>query len=163
MFSRLHTFIGGTHIDAAKNLTAELPIEAIPAPEKVVLPLSMHIGAPAKPLVQPGEKVYLGQKIAEAQGAVSSNIHASVSGMVVGSERRFLPNGTVAACMVIKNDGQDTLDPTITPRESGLVLPPDEIRQLLAEKGIVVWAAQPSRHMSNTRRRAAAASLTQLS
>ena len=51
MFSRLHTFIGGTHIDAAKNLTAELPIEAIPAPEKVVLPLSMHIGAPAKPLV----------------------------------------------------------------------------------------------------------------
>ena len=137
MFSRLHTFIGGTHIDAAKNLTAELPIEAIPAPEKVVLPLSMHIGAPAKPLVQPGEKVYLGQKIAEAQGAVSSNIHASVSGMVVGSERRFLPNGTVAACMVIKNDGQDTLDPTITPRESGLVLPPDEIRQLLAEKGIV--------------------------
>ena len=60
MFSRLHTFIGGTHIDAAKNLTAELPIEAIPAPEKVVLPLSMHIGAPAKPLVQPGEKVYLG-------------------------------------------------------------------------------------------------------
>ena len=87
MFSRLHTFIGGTHIDAAKNLTAELPIEAIPAPEKVVLPLSMHIGAPAKPLVQPGEKVYLGQKIAEAQGAVSSNIHASVSGMVVGSEK----------------------------------------------------------------------------
>ena len=67
MFSRLHTFIGGTHIDAAKNLTAELPIEAIPAPEKVVLPLSMHIGAPAKPLVQPGEKVYLGQKIAEAR------------------------------------------------------------------------------------------------
>ncbi|MFQ9523103.1 MAG: hypothetical protein ACLR2G_05950 [Phascolarctobacterium faecium] len=38
--------------------------------------------------------------------------------------------------MVIKNDGQDTLT-TITPRESGLVLPPDEIRQLLAEKGIV--------------------------
>lgn len=36
-----------------------------------------------------------------------------------------------------QNDGQDTLDPTITPRESGLVLPPDEIRQLLAEKGIV--------------------------
>ena len=34
MFSRLHTFMGGTHIDAAKNLTAELPIEAIPAPEK---------------------------------------------------------------------------------------------------------------------------------
>lgn len=137
MFSRLHTFMGGTHIDAAKNLTAELPIEAIPAPEKVVLPLSMHIGAPAKPLVQPGDKVYLGQKIAEAQGAVSSNIHASVSGMVIGSERRFLPNGTVATCMVIKNDGLDTLDPTITPRESGLVLPPDEIRQLLAEKGIV--------------------------
>lgn len=44
MFSRLHTFMGGTHIEAAKNLTAELPIEAIAAPEKVVLPLSMHIG-----------------------------------------------------------------------------------------------------------------------
>ena len=137
MFSRLHTFMGGTHIEAAKNLTAELPIEAIAAPEKVVLPLSMHIGAPAKPLVKPGDKVFLGQKIAEAQGAVSSNIHASVSGMVIGSERRFLPNGMVATCLVVKNDGQDTLDPTITPRESGLVLPPDEIRQLLADKGIV--------------------------
>ena len=82
MFSRLHTFIGGTHIDAAKNLTAELPIEAIPAPEKVVLPLSMHIGAPAKPLVQPGEKVYLGQKIAEAReqsAAISMPVSAAWS------------------------------------------------------------------------------------
>ena len=69
MFSRLHTFIGGTHIDAAKNLTAELPIEAIPAPEKVVLPLSMHIGAPAKPLVQPGEKVYLWTKDRRSPGS----------------------------------------------------------------------------------------------
>lgn len=103
MFSRLHTFIGGTHIDAAKNLTAELPIEAIPAPEKVVLPLSRLIGAPAKPLVQLVKR-YILDKSRRSPGAVSSNIHASVSGMVVGSERRFLPNGTVAACMVIKND-----------------------------------------------------------
>lgn len=162
MFSRLHTFIGGTHIDAAKNLTAELPIEAIPALRESraaarciseLLPNHWYSLA----------KRYILTKDRRSPGAVSSNIHASVSGMVVGSERRFLPNGTVAACMVIKNDGQDTLDPTITPRESGLVLPPDEIRQLLAEKGSSVWAAQPSRHMSNTRRRAAAASLTQLS
>ena len=49
----------------------------------------------------------------------------------------FFPTAPSRPVWSSKNDGQDTLDPTITPRESGLVLPPDEIRQLLAEKGIV--------------------------
>lgn len=137
MFSRLCTFMGGTHIDSAKDLTADLPIETLPAPDRAVLPLSMHIGAPAAPLVKPGDHVFLGQKIAEAQGNVSSNIHASVSGTVTGMEKRYLPNGMVSQCLVIKNDFLDTPDPSIKPRESGLTLPPEKIRQLLLEKGIV--------------------------
>ncbi|MFQ9523104.1 MAG: hypothetical protein ACLR2G_05955 [Phascolarctobacterium faecium] len=90
MFSRLHTFIGGTHIDAAKNLTAELPIEAIPAPEKVVLPLSMHIGAPAKPLVQPGEKVYLGQRSPKPREQ-SAAISMPVSAWSLATKDAFFP------------------------------------------------------------------------
>ena len=137
MFSFKNSFRGGVHVDANKDLTAELPIETLPPPDKVVLPLSMHIGSPAKLIVNPGEKVFLGQKIAEAQGNVSTNIHSSVSGIVIGTERRFLPSGVVATCVIIKNDKLDTLDPTITPRESGLTLSPDELRRLLLEKGIV--------------------------
>lgn len=137
MFERKPAFNGGIHIPSEKLMTSGLPIIKCPPPEFVYLPLSMHIGAPAEPIVKPGDKVKLGQIIAKAQGFVSSNIHASVSGMVMRPERRFLPNGIVSRCIVIKNDGLDTLTEDITPRDSGLVLPPDEIRNLLQEKGIV--------------------------
>ncbi|MEG0797504.1 MAG: electron transport complex subunit RsxC [Acidaminococcaceae bacterium] len=137
MFSRKINFAGGTTIPANKNLTASLPIIKLTPPDYVYLPLAMHIGAPAKLLVTPGQKVQLGEIVARAQGFVSSNIHASVSGTVLKTERRFLPNGMVSDCVVIKNDGLDTLATDITPRQSGLMLAPDTIRQLMQEKGLV--------------------------
>ena len=55
--------------------------------------MSMHIGAPAKPLVQAGDKVKVGQKIAEAGGYISSPIHASISGTVKKMEDILMSNG----------------------------------------------------------------------
>jgi len=44
--------------------------------------MGQHIGAPAKPIVQKGDKVKVGQMIAEAGGFVSAPIFSSVSGTV---------------------------------------------------------------------------------
>ena len=90
----VYTFRGGihpgTHSDPGfKAATNTKPIEAMPAPEQVILPVSMHIGAPAKPIVKKGDIVDMGQMIAEAGGFVSAPVHATVSGKVVAVEPRL--------------------------------------------------------------------------
>ena len=137
MFPRKATFKCGTHIPADKDLTNGLPIIKMEAPEYVYLPFSMHIGAPAKPVVTVGEKVRLGQLVAAAQGFVSSNIHASVSGTVVRFEKRYLPSGGLSDCIVIKNDGLDTLTDNIGHCREPIAVTPENIRLLMLEKGVV--------------------------
>ena len=134
MFSLKNSFKGGVKINAAKELTENIPIQKITPPEIVVLPLAMHIGAPAKTLVQKGERVVRGQKIAAAQGTVSANIHASVSGTVAGIEKRWLPGGKMSECIIIKNDFTDETVPA-TPH-SPERLTAEAIRALLLEHGI---------------------------
>ncbi|HLV29943.1 MAG TPA: hypothetical protein VKY57_00095, partial [Chitinispirillaceae bacterium] len=70
MFKK-YTFKGGVHPPHNKNRTEKLPIEIFPAPEKVIIPLSQHIGAPAKPVVKRGDYITVGQMIGEASGFVS--------------------------------------------------------------------------------------------
>ncbi len=65
-----------------KNLSCEFPIEIMPSPKTVRICLSQHIGAPALPIVQIGDKVKKGQLIGQQVGAVSANVHSSVSGTV---------------------------------------------------------------------------------
>ena len=73
--------IGGIHPDDAK-LSRDCAIEPIPLPPAVYISLAQHIGAPARPVVAPGDPVKVGQVIAEPGGFVSAFIHASVSGTV---------------------------------------------------------------------------------
>ena len=129
------SFMGGVEVPPSKSLTDKVAIERCPAPDVVYIPLSQHIGAPAKPVVKPGDKVTIGQVIGEAGGFVSTNIHASVSGMVMKLENRYMPHGMISQCVVIKNDGQDTLCEDIKPRSEEEITP-DLIRQVLREKGI---------------------------
>ena len=75
-------FFGGVHPNDMKAATNEKAIEQLAAPAEVVIPMSMHIGAPCKPIVAVGDKVTIGQKIGEPGGFVSAPIHASVSGTV---------------------------------------------------------------------------------
>ncbi|MFR4972894.1 MAG: RnfABCDGE type electron transport complex subunit C, partial [Butyricicoccus pullicaecorum] len=86
-----------------------------PAPEQVILPVSMHIGAPAKPIVKKGDIVDMGQMIAEAGGFVSAPVHATVSGKVVAVEPRLHPNGSKVMSIVIENDGEDRLHESVHP------------------------------------------------
>ena len=89
-----YSFHGGIHPNDQKAATNKKAIEPMPAPEKVYLPVSMHIGAPAKPVVKKGDHVYMGQLVAEAAGNVSANIHATVSGTVADVAPHPHPNGT---------------------------------------------------------------------
>ena len=114
--------------------TAEMESVCIPTPATVVLPLSQHIGAPATAVVKVGDKVYVGTKIAEADGKISASVHSSVSGTVKKIGDFLLSNGNSCQAITIESDGEMTTDPGITPptinsaedlclalRESGLV------------------------------------------
>ncbi len=103
------TFKGGIHPKDMKFATNNKSIVDITAPKTLVFPLSQHIGAPAKPIVAVGDSVLAGQKIAEADGFVSANVHSSVSGTVVAIEPRPHPNGSRVNSIIIENDEQDTI------------------------------------------------------
>lgn len=90
-----------------KALSADAKIERIDPPAQVVLPVSQHIGAPAKAVVKAGDVVFKGQVIAEATGFVSAPVHASVSGKVKAVEQRMTPLGRMCDHIIIDNDGKE--------------------------------------------------------
>ncbi|MGN0395352.1 MAG: electron transport complex subunit RsxC [Coprococcus sp.] len=101
----LFTFSGGIHPYEGKELTMEKPVKEYLPKGDCVYPLSQHIGAPATPIVKKGDRVLVGQKIAEASGYVSANIHSSISGTVKAVEPRLTSGGTKINSIVVENDG----------------------------------------------------------
>lgn len=99
------TFKGGIHPYDGKELSKSKPIKVYEPTGDLTYLMSQHIGAPAKPLVKPGDQVLVGQKIAEAGGFVSSAVFASVSGTVksIGKQRNTV--GDYVDCIVVENDG----------------------------------------------------------
>lgn len=120
-----------------KEKTEAKPITAIPAPEYVYIPLSQHIGAPAAPLVKPGDKVLMGQLIGSADAFVTANVHSSVSGTV--EEIMKMPNvqGLPVDVIKIKNDFQEQKDPTIKGHNDLSALSADDLRLIAREAGLV--------------------------
>jgi electron transport complex protein RnfC len=109
----LKTFRGGVHPDGHKEISKGHPVEPYLPKGDLVFPINQHIGKPAKPVVQKGDKVLAGQIIAEADGFVSANIVSSCSGTVKAVEERRVASGAKATCIVIENDGQFTLAPGV--------------------------------------------------
>lgn len=102
------SFKGGVHPPHRKRATQDKPIETLPAPAKVTIPLVQHIGAPARATVKVGDEVTLGQVIGESGGFVSAPVHASVSGKVTALGTCTHPLGRSVPCVEIENDGNDT-------------------------------------------------------
>ena len=98
----------GVHVPHRKN-TADMEPVRMPAPATVKIPMSMNIGRPATPVVKPGQKVQVGELIAEAGGFVSSPIYSSVSGTVKKIEDYLLFHGGTCQAIVIESDGEQTL------------------------------------------------------
>ena len=109
-FSLLH----GVHVPHRKN-TRDMAAVRMDPPKTVTIPMSMHIGAPAKPVVKVGDTVKVGTLIAEAGGFVSAPIHSSVSGRVTKIADYLLSGGNTVPAVVIESDGEMTPDETITP------------------------------------------------
>ena len=74
------TFSGGIHPSYEKDRSSGAATQTLAAPKEIIVPLSQHIGAPAKPCVEKGDEVLVGQTIGEPGGFVSSPVHYSVSG-----------------------------------------------------------------------------------
>ena len=79
----------------------------LPLPDSVVIPMAMHIGAPAKPVVKVGDYVKTGQLIGEPGGFVSAPIYASVSGTVKKIGEMLGSNGRMMQTVEIESDGLD--------------------------------------------------------
>jgi len=135
---RFEGYYGGIHPSEYKEFSEHLSLVKFPDPATVVIPLSMHAGAPAEPIVAAGEQVKMGQKIAEAQGFVSSPIHASVSGTVTAVEPRLHPiTGANVTSIVIQSDGKNTVHESVQPAGDLESLTTEEIINIVREKGIV--------------------------
>ncbi len=132
-------FKGGVHPEYHKELTASMAVNMMKTPEKVVIPLQQHIGAPCEPLesIEVGTEVKKGQKIAESSSFVSAPIHASVSGKVTAIGPYNHPMGRPVESITIESDGEDKWDDSIKSPGSPDNLAPDDIRKIVREAGIV--------------------------
>ena len=135
--NRLEGYYGGVHPSERKEATEHLKLQQFPDPETVVIPLSMHAGAPANPVVQVGDTVKVGQKIGEAAGFISSPVHSSVSGTVTAIENHGHATRGECLSVVIKSDGKNTLHESVQPNKDLDSLTPDEIVEIVKEAGIV--------------------------
>ena len=133
----LEGWYGGVHPVEGKEPTEHKGLVRFPAPKVAVFPMSMHLGAPANPIVNVGDYVKVGQKIGEAAGFISAPIHSSVSGTVVAIEDR--PHATRGSCLsvVVENDGKDVLDESIKPNKDLSELTAQEIIEIVKNAGIV--------------------------
>jgi len=133
------SFPGGLHPPQHKDLSNTTPIVAAPLPQRVVLPLHMHIGAPAIPSVKVGDRVLRGQMIASPEGYVSAPVHASISGHVVAIGPRPIPHpsGLEGDCIVIESDGKDEAVAPAEHTDNLEALDPGHLRNLVRQAGIV--------------------------
>jgi len=129
-------FQGGVHPPELKQ-TAGKPIEEMPAPETVIIHLKQHIGAPLEPLVKAGDKVLLGEKIADTEAFVSAPVHATVSGVVKEISPKPYAIGHQMTAAVIESDGRDRKHKSFKARKNPDKLAPDEIKNIVREAGIV--------------------------
>lgn len=132
--------LGGIHPPENK-LSAKAPIETLPLPKEVIIPIGQHIGAPAQPVVQKGDLVKVGTIIAKTGGFVSANIHSSVTGKVTKLDSFFDAGGYKRPAIVISVSPEEELWEEGIDRTRDLVkeciLSKQEILDRISSAGIV--------------------------
>ena len=98
--------MGGVH-PSENKLSCAKPIEVLPLPDVVTIPLAQHIGAPAVAKVAKGDRVLTGQLIAEAGSFMSANIHSPISGTVTAVDMVVNGQGLRQMMITIKREGDD--------------------------------------------------------
>ena len=125
--------ISSLHLPHNKN-TAGCTPERIAAPKEVLLPMDMHSGGLAVPVVSVGEYVRVGQLIAKEDGRFSSPVHATVSGTVAEIVTISRPGGKEVQAIRIENDGKMEIDPSV---KAPVINNCDEFLQAVRESGAV--------------------------
>lgn len=126
-------FFAGVHVPDMKELANAKPIEVLPEPNEVAISTSQSLGRPAVVCVEKGQKVKIGQLIATADGAISSDVFASVAGEVVDVKQMPSASGAMETYVIIKNDNSgetEYLAPLADPTA-------DEIKERIRACGIV--------------------------
>jgi electron transport complex protein RnfC len=131
------TFPGGIHTYDGKDLTMDKPTTVLLPKGELVYPLVQHIGAPAKPVVAKGDRVLLGQRIAEAGGFISAHVISSVSGTVKEIEKRLTVSGSLAEAIIVENDNEYQKIEGFGKERDYNKLSKEEIRSYVKEAGIV--------------------------
>lgn len=122
------TFRGGLHIPDHKTATNRLPIKEIEGALVHIYPVQQHIGAPLEPTVSVGDRVCVGDCIADSSVFVSTPIHSSVSGTVTAIKPHLHPSGRTITSIFIENDGEYTVSESVTPKN-----PDDMTREEMLE------------------------------
>jgi electron transport complex protein RnfC len=129
-------FKGGVHPPENKIFTESKPIEVIPLPEKVIIPLQQHLGKPSNVIVNKGDKVKVGDPISEAGGYVSVPCHASISGTVTSIQPHIHPLGEKITAVSIENNGEDHLSDNISFNPDYMNYSVDEMKNLIHDAGL---------------------------
>jgi len=121
-----------------KRITERKAIEAMPVPDKLYFPVSMHVGPPCTPVVAVGDYVRVGTVLADGGAALSLPVHSSVSGVVSAIAPCDHPSGGRVMAVVVDNDYEDTLDDSVLPRDDREIdaLTPEQTVAIIRAAGI---------------------------
>ena len=135
----LWRFHGGVHLPDNKRQSLQTPLQQAQLPERLILPLQQHIGEPALPLVQIGQRVLKGQKIADSKAPVSAPLHAPTSGNVLDISQQPIPHpsGHTGLCILIEPDGKEEWSQLPEPISDYRSATPETLRARIRDAGIV--------------------------
>lgn len=128
-------FYGGVHPREDK-VSSQAPIAAAPLMPYYTVPLQMHLGAPAKPVVQKGDKVRRGQLLAVAGGTVSASVHSPTSGSIKDFGVCLSLMGTHVPAFTVESDGEDLAAEPLAVLD-WQTCEPEALRLRVAEAGVV--------------------------
>jgi electron transport complex protein RnfC len=139
------SFPHGIHPPDKKHYSAETPIEVMPAPKQVVLPLLQNIGAPCEAVVKNKQQVAFGELIGVGKAFVSASLHSPISGKVLKTGVTTLPNGRHLPAIYIKAEGEQLSGQELWndilgkdwPRDCPMVYSPQTIANAINDSGIV--------------------------
>ena len=131
------SFAHGVHVDGNKSLAADAVIREILPGKIMAYPLAQHIGRPASPIVSEGERVLVGQTIAQASAPISADVVCTVSGTVKRVGAFLGVRGEMVDAIVVENDEQYETVENFGQHRDYTQLSPNEIRDLIKAAGIV--------------------------
>lgn len=132
---KLLTFKGGVH-PPEKKLTEHEKIQKAPLPEKVVVLMAQHAGAPAKVVVEVGQQVKTGQVIGEPQGPVSAYVHSPVTGTVTNVAKiNSAVHGMAVEAVTIERTGEDEWE--LLPKLDWITVTKEELIEQIKKAGVV--------------------------